>query len=68
MAFGLCNAPATVQRVIQFVLRGLIWSKTLAYIDDVIVLGKDFTDHVTNLEMTFERLYQYNLKLKPPKV
>ena len=67
MAFGLCNAPATFQRVIQFVLRGLTWTKTLAYIDDVIVLGKDFTDHVTNLELTFQRFRQHNLKLKPKK-
>ena len=67
MAFGLCNAPATFQRVIQFVLRGLTWNKMLAYIDDVIVLGKDFTDHVTNLELTFQRFCQHNLKLKPKK-
>ena len=40
------------------------WNKTLAYIDDVIVLGKDFTDHVTNLELTFNR---HNFKLKPKK-
>ena len=67
MAFGLCNAPATFQRVIQFVLRGLTWSKVLAYIDDVVVLGKGFEDHLTNLCMTFDRFRKYNLKLKPKK-
>ena len=51
--------------MIQFVLRGLTWDKTLAYIDDVIVLGKDFTGHVTNLELTFKMFCQHNLKLKP---
>ena len=40
MAFGLCNTPATFQRVIQLVLRGLTGlSKILDYLDDVIVLG-----------------------------
>ena len=67
MAFGLCNAPATFQRVIQFVLRGLTWDKILAYIDDVIVLGKSFEDHLNNLQLTFERFRKYNLKLKPKK-
>ena len=36
----------TFQRVIQFVLRDLTWNKILAYLDDVIVLGKDFQDHM----------------------
>ena len=67
MAFGLCNAPATFQRVIQFVLRGLTWNKILAYLDDVIVLGRDFQDHMNNLTLTFERFRKYNLKLKPKK-
>ena len=67
MAFGLCNAPATFQRVIQFVLRGLTWNKVLAYIDDVVVLGKGFEDHLTNLRTTFDRFRKYNLKLKPKK-
>ena len=67
MAFGLCNAPATFQRVIQFVLRGLTWNKILAFLDDVIVLGRDFSDHLTNLRLTFERFRKYHLKLKPKK-
>ena len=37
MGFGLTNAPATFQRVINFVLRGLTWKYVLAYLDDVIV-------------------------------
>ena len=67
MALGLCNAPATFQRVIKLVLRGLTWDKILAYLDDVIVLGKNFQDHIKNLRTTFERFAKYNLKLKPKK-
>ena len=67
MAFGLCNAPATFQRVIQLILRGLTWDKILAYLDEVIVLGKNFQDHIKNLRPTFERFTKYNLKLKPKK-
>ena len=67
MAFGLCNVPATFQRVIQFVLRGLTWDKVLTYIDDVIILGKDFEDHLKNLQLTFKRFRKHSLKLKPKK-
>lgn len=42
LAFGLCNSPATFSRVIQLVLKGLTWKECLAYLDDVIVLGKTF--------------------------
>ena len=37
MALGLCNAPATFQCAIQFVLCGLTWDKLLAFLDDVII-------------------------------
>jgi hypothetical protein len=53
--------------MIQFVLRGLTWKQVLAYLDDVIVLGKSFEDHVENLKMTLDRFRQYNLKLTPSK-
>jgi hypothetical protein len=67
MAQGLCNAPATFQRVMNLVLRGLIWNHALVYLDDVIVLGRDYRDSLDNLQQVFERLRQHNLKLKSKK-
>ena len=67
MGFGLCNAPATFQRAVQLVLRGLTWKDVLAYLDDIIVLGTDFQHHLENLEKVFKRFRQHNLKLKPRK-
>ena len=46
--FGLCNALATFSRVMQAVLHGLLWDILLAYVDDVIVMGKNFESHMAN--------------------
>lgn len=67
MPFGLCNAPATFQRVIEQALRGLQWQITVLYLDDIIVYSRTFTDHLKNLETVFERLDSANLKLKAKK-
>ena len=67
MGFGLCNAPATFQRAMNLVLRGLTWTEVLVYIDDVIVLGATFEDHISSLRKVFERMRTYNLKLKSKK-
>ena len=40
MPFGLCNAPATFQRLMDMVLAGIQWSSCLVYLDDIIVVGK----------------------------
>ena len=67
MAQGLCNAPATFQRVMHLVLRGLTWNKALVYLDDIIVLGKSFSESLENLEVVLQRIRAHNLKLKPKK-
>jgi hypothetical protein len=41
--------PATYTRVINLVLRGLNWKVVLAFLDDILVLGKDFKGHLANL-------------------
>ena len=67
MPFGLCNAPATFQRLMDLVLAGLQWSHCLVYLDDVIVLGTTFQEHLSNLKLVFERIREAQLKLKSSK-
>ena len=67
MPFGLCNAPATYCRVMNLVLRGLNWDTVLAFLDDILVLGKSFDDHLQNLRQVFTRLRDFGLRLKPKK-
>ena len=67
MPFGLCNAPATFQRLMDLILAGLQWSNCLVYLDDIIILGKNFNDHLTNIQSVFQRIRDAGLKLKPTK-
>ena len=67
MPFGLCNAPATFQRLMDMILAGLQWSQCLVYLDDVIVVGRCFDEHLKNLRHVFDRFREAGLKLKPAK-
>ena len=67
MLFGLCNAPATLQRLMNSVLAGLQWTSCLVYIDDIIVVGSTSDQHLSNLQKVFEQLKQAGLKLQPHK-
>ena len=67
MPFGLSNAPACFERLMELVLRGLLWEKCLCYLDDIIVMGKTFVEALDNLKTVFERFRNANLKLKPKK-
>lgn len=67
MPFGLCNAPATFQRLMQQCLSGQITDSLLVYLDDIIVYSPDFATHVQHLEEVFERLWRHGLKLRPDK-
>ena len=54
MPFGLCNDPATFQRLMDMVLTGLQWNSCIVYIDDIIVVGRTFEKHLQNLKQVFE--------------
>lgn len=67
MPFGLCNAPSTFQRGMELVLRRLQWVTLLIYLDDVIITGKTFKEHLNNLGEVLSRFRKFGLKLKPTK-
>ena len=71
MPFGLKNAPAAFQRLMQQVLMGLNPTDGIpfvsVYIDDVIIFSHTLADHIHHLEMVLKRLAEVNLKLKPVK-
>jgi hypothetical protein len=67
LSFGLANAPALFQRLMDLVLVGLTWETCLVYLDDVIIYARSFDEHVERLAIVFDRLKAANLKLKPSK-
>ena len=67
MPFGLCNAPATFQRVMQQVLAGVEWDSVFSFIDDLLVASKTFSEHLNHLREVLQRLRAANLRLKTRK-
>jgi hypothetical protein len=53
MPFGLCNAASTFERIIEKTLAGLQWQIAVLYLDDIVVFGKSFEDHLCNLRKVF---------------
>ena len=67
MSYGLCNAPAMFQRLMQNCLGELNLTYALVYLDDVIVYSKTEEDHLRRLQAVFEHFHEHGLKLKPSK-
>ena len=67
MPFGLCNAPATFERLMELVLAGLRWSVCLVYLDDILVHAKTFDQSIAHLRDVFGRFRAAKLKLNPKK-
>ena len=67
MPFGSKNAPATFQRLMDKVLRGLNWKQCLVYIDDILVFGRTFDEHSQRLDAVLNRIGAAGLLLKPSK-
>lgn len=67
MPFGLCNAPATFERLMDKVLAGLPPETALVYTDDILVSGQTIQKQLDNLEQVFQHLRNARLKLSPKK-
>ncbi|KAL6476465.1 hypothetical protein MHYP_G00149640 [Metynnis hypsauchen] len=66
MAFGLCNAPSTFQRLMERIFGDQSFHSLLLYLDDVVIFSQTFQQHLQCLDMVLGRLKQ-NLKLKLQK-
>ena len=67
MPFGLCNAGATFQRLMDVVMSGLHLDVCLVYLDDIVVFSKTIEEHLERLVRVLGRLRSAGLKLKPEK-
>jgi len=67
MPFGLSNAPATFQRLMESCLGNLHLNWCIIYLDDVVVFSKTPEDHLARLRRVFLKLREAGLKLKPSK-
>ena len=67
MPMGLCNAPGAFQRLMEIVLSGLTYDIVLVYLDDIIVFGRSFSEHLERLQSVLKRIQDANLKISPSK-
>jgi hypothetical protein len=67
MPFGLHNAPATWQRLIDQVLGVDLEPFVFVYLDDMIIVTPDFEQHIEILSKVFNRLKEANLTLNKDK-
>ena len=65
--FGITNAPATFQRLMELRLSDLHLNWCIIYLDDVIVFLKTPEEHIARLEAVFKKISDASLKLKPSK-
>lgn len=67
MAFGLCNAPATFQALMNDVLRPFLRRFVLVFFDDILIYSRTWADHLRHIRAVFDVLQQHRLFLKHAK-
>lgn len=67
MPIGMCNVPATYDRLMVRVLEGLHWKAALIYLDDRTVLGQTFKMKLERLSEVSARFRTVHLTLSPKK-
>ena len=67
MSFGLKNAGATYQRLMNKMFAHQIRRNVQVYVNDMLVKSQKKDDHFDDLKETFDTLRSYNMKLNPNK-
>lgn len=67
MPFGLINAPASFQCIMNLTLHSLTWKTCLVYLNDIIVFFSTFEKHLVRLAEVLDRLCAANIHIKLPK-
>jgi hypothetical protein len=67
MPFGLKNAEATYQRLVNKIFQAQIGRNIEVYVDDMLVKSTESVSHVHDLHEAFKMLKQYGMKLNPTK-
>lgn len=67
MPFGLCNAPATFQRLMNEVLAPVLHLGVYVYLDDILIVSKNFQELMERLYVVLNLLLEHGLRLNPAK-
>ncbi|KAI0497291.1 hypothetical protein KFK09_020514 [Dendrobium nobile] len=67
MPFGLKNAGATYQRLMNKIFKTLIGRNMEVHVDDMLVKSLEKSQHISDLEQCFHLLRRYNIRLNPAK-
>lgn len=67
LSFGLCNAPATFQRMGTNILGDMLYKEAIIYLDDILLYNADFSSHLSSIRKLLERMRDNNLTLKVRK-
>ena len=61
MAFGLMNASATFQRILDILISGYRWKSCLIYLDHMFIFSKDHETHLKDVDVILWALKQETL-------
>src|SRR6185503_8422254 len=67
MPFGLCNAPATFQALMNDILRPFLLRFVLVFFDDILIYSETWADHLRHVRTVFTVLHQHRLFVKRSK-
>jgi len=67
MPFGLVNAPATFQTIMNKILREFLDHGVVVYLDDILIYSENMDDHIKLVQQVLDRLEQHDLAVSLKK-